>query len=146
VQRGKQMDISEILEQPYFLPYKKLFRVFICWEEIIGKELGSKSEPIGIKDSVLSILADDEFVMTEMHFIKEEIKEAVNKALGEPIVEEVRIICHKRKEKKRKSEKIIDEEFKLPAEIERIINSCKDEELRKKLRRFASAVLMRAMK
>jgi len=140
------MDISELFEQPYLLPYKKLFRIFISWKEIVGKELGSKSEPLSIKDSVLSILTDDEFVMTEMHFIKNEIKDAVNKALGEPLIEEIKIVCRKRKEKKKKPLKITGEEFCLPEEIEKIINSCKDEELRKKLRRFASSVLLRRMK
>jgi hypothetical protein len=137
------MDIFEVFEQPYLLPYKKLFKLFISWEEVVGKELGSKSEPIGIKNSVLSILADDEFVMTEMHFIKNEIKDAVNKALGEALVEEVKIVCQKRREKKRKFKKISHEEVKLPAEIEKIINSCKDEGLREKLRRFASTVLLK---
>lgn len=140
------MDIFEVFEQPYLFPYKKLFKLFISWEEVVGKELGSKSEPIGIKNSVLSILADDEFVMTEMHFIKEEIKEVVNKALGEPLIEDVKIICQKRKEKRRNFKKISSEEIKLPKEIEKIINSCKDESLREKLRRFASTVILKNMK
>lgn len=137
------MDISEIFEQPYLLPYKKLFKLFISWEEIIGKELGKKSEPIGIKNSVLTILADDEFVMTEMHFIKEEIKEVVNRALGEALVEEVKIICRKREGKKEVSKKPIPKDVKLPPEIERIINSFPDEKLREKMRRFASVILFK---
>ncbi len=137
------MDIFEVFEEPYLLPYKKLFKLFISWEEVIGKELGSKSEPIGIKDSVLTIIADDELVMTEMYYIKNEIKDVVNKALGEPLIEDIKIICQKRKEKKKKVRKTESEGIKLPKEIEKIINSFKDEGLREKMRRFASVVLLK---
>ncbi len=135
------MDLSELFEIPSLLPYKKLFKLFISWKEVVGNEYGTKSEPVGLKNGVLTIITDNEFVMTEMHFIKEEIKEVVNRWLGEKAVEEVRIRCHKKKEKQK--EWIgIEKEPQIPPEIKKILESISDPSLKEKMERFVRTTLL----
>lgn len=135
------MDLSELFDQPFFLPYRKLFKLFTSWEEVVGKEFGKKSEPAGIKNGVLTIIVDDELTMTEMHFVKKEIMEAVNRWMGEAVVEEIKILCEKRKgvrsPKRRGTQKPV-----IPLEVRKVLDSISDGNLRNLLERFAEAVLL----
>lgn len=128
------MEVHELFKTPFLAPYKGLFKIFSEWEKVVG-EYAKKSEPLFIDDKKLLIRADDEFIMTELHFVKEEIKERVNTLLGEKAVEEVKIICRKAKPGERKTvvEPVHSE---IPREIRRILERIDDPVMREKLERF----------
>lgn len=133
------MNIEELFNTPFLAPYKRLFRIFTKWEEVVGKYV-DRSAPLFIDRKKLVMRADDEFTMTELHFVKEEIKEKVNTLLGEKIVEEIKIVCRKAKRKKKRTMKK-PPSVVIPAEIKQIIDEVNDPVMKEKMERFCLSIL-----
>ncbi|MCX5774235.1 MAG: DUF721 domain-containing protein [Fusobacteria bacterium] len=66
-----------------------LERVRNRWPEIIGTVLASKSYPIFIKDKKLKIAAENSAWITQLNFLKNTIKDKINTAFNDFIVDKI---------------------------------------------------------
>ena len=60
------------------------------WKRVAGKTIGDKTKPLGINQGVLRIKVKDNIWKQELYFLKEELKERLNKALGEDIIKNIK--------------------------------------------------------
>lgn len=61
------------------------------WTEIVGPAVAAHAEPSSLKGGVLRVRADSPAWATEIGYLKDEIKAAVNRLVGLELVEEVRM-------------------------------------------------------
>ncbi|MDP9235198.1 MAG: DUF721 domain-containing protein [Actinomycetota bacterium] len=61
------------------------------WTEIVGPAVAAHAEPSSLKSGVLRVRADSPAWATEIGYLKDEIKAAVNRLVGLELVEEVRL-------------------------------------------------------
>ena len=61
------------------------------WTEIVGPAVAAHAEPSSLKGGVLRVRADSPAWATEIGYLKDEIKAAVNRLVGLELVEEVRL-------------------------------------------------------
>jgi len=59
------------------------------WEEIVGKNISSHAKPAFFKYGKLFINVDSSSWLNELKFLKEKIKEKINKKLGTNKVKEI---------------------------------------------------------
>ncbi len=61
------------------------------WEEIIGKNIASKTQKITIRDGVVHLLIPSSIVKNELRMVKTEIIRRFNEASNENIIKDVKI-------------------------------------------------------
>jgi predicted nucleic acid-binding Zn ribbon protein len=65
------------------------FRVWTFWEEEVGEAIAAHAEPAGFRSGVLSVRVDSPAWMQELQFLKESLREQLNRRLGEPLIRDV---------------------------------------------------------
>lgn len=60
-----------------------------AWSEAVGKEIAEKSEAISCVEGRLTVRVSDSTWSQELHFMRQELIDAVNESLGEKIVREI---------------------------------------------------------
>ncbi len=84
-------DISVILNS--LLTKKKLkkkiadCKVFEIWDDVAGEKIAEKTEPLELRKGVLKVMVSDHVWLQQLQFLKEEIKDRLNKKLGKKSVE-----------------------------------------------------------
>jgi predicted nucleic acid-binding Zn ribbon protein len=76
----KEMNIDEKLKE---------VRVPHLWEEIIGKSVASKTDNIYVKNKVLYVHLNSSIVRNELLMMKDGIIDAINKKMGENVIEDM---------------------------------------------------------
>jgi predicted nucleic acid-binding Zn ribbon protein len=66
-------------------------QVWSRWTEIVGPAVAAHAEPSSLKTGVLRVRADSPAWATEIGYLKDEIKAAVNRLVGAELVGEVRV-------------------------------------------------------
>jgi hypothetical protein len=66
-------------------------QVWSRWTEIVGPAVAAHAEPSSLKTGVLRVRADSPAWATEIGYLKDEIKAAVNGLVGSELVGEVRV-------------------------------------------------------
>jgi hypothetical protein len=66
-------------------------RVWSQWEEIVGAVVAEHAEPSSLKEGLLRVRADSPAWATEIGYLRDEIKIAVNRVVGLELVKEVRV-------------------------------------------------------
>ena len=61
------------------------------WPQIVGEDIARNAEPTSLKAGVLRIRTSSPTWATEMSYLAGDIKERVNRALGKPLVNEIKI-------------------------------------------------------
>lgn len=61
------------------------------WPEIVGDDIARNAEPTSLKDGVLRIRTTTPTWATEMSYLATDIKERINRAIGKPLVREVKV-------------------------------------------------------
>ena len=61
------------------------------WPEIVGEDVAANAEPTSLKDGVLRVRTVTPTWATEMSYLAGEIRDRVNKAVGKPVVSEVKV-------------------------------------------------------
>ncbi len=61
------------------------------WEEIIGRNIASKTKKISIKDGTIHLLIPSSIVKNELRMVKSEIIRRFNEAAGENIIRDLKI-------------------------------------------------------
>jgi predicted nucleic acid-binding Zn ribbon protein len=62
------------------------------WDRLMGPTIATKTEQISYKDGLLSIRFSSPVLRQEMQFVKEKIKDSLNKELGKRVIQEVKIL------------------------------------------------------
>jgi predicted nucleic acid-binding Zn ribbon protein len=65
--------------------------VWSRWTEIVGASVAAHAEPSSLKAGVLRVRADSPTWASEIGYLSDEIKVAVNRTVGMELVEEVRV-------------------------------------------------------
>jgi predicted nucleic acid-binding Zn ribbon protein len=65
--------------------------VIIRWEEIVGTAIANHAAPERIRNGVLWIQVTDASWRHELHLMRGGLVERINKALGETVVQELRL-------------------------------------------------------
>jgi len=65
--------------------------VWDVWSAAVGPELARRSRPQSLRAGRLTVAVANASWMQQLSFLRESIRDAVNRALGEPLVREVRL-------------------------------------------------------
>jgi hypothetical protein len=65
--------------------------VWDVWEDAVGPELARRSRPQALRAGRLTVAVANAAWMQQLSFLRESIRDAVNRALGQPLVREVRL-------------------------------------------------------
>lgn len=68
------------------------YAVFPIWDEEVGAEIACRTEPLRIEDGRLFVAVDGSAWMQELHFLKDEIRERLNRRLGSAVVREIFLV------------------------------------------------------
>ncbi|MBE0618780.1 MAG: DUF721 domain-containing protein [Proteobacteria bacterium] len=66
-------------------------RVWDVWERAVGPGVAERSRPLSLRSGRLSVAVANAAWMQQLSFLRESIRDAVNNALGEQLVKEVRL-------------------------------------------------------
>jgi predicted nucleic acid-binding Zn ribbon protein len=66
-------------------------QVWSRWVEIVGDSVARHAEPSSLKGGVLRVRADSPSWASEIGYLKDEIRTAVNRAVGLELVKEIRV-------------------------------------------------------
>jgi len=75
------------------LGYREMLKAqmaIIVWEEVVGKKIVKVTSPVSIKKGVLKVKVKNPVWRNELCYCKEEIRRKLNKAVGEPVVADIR--------------------------------------------------------
>ncbi len=65
-------------------------KVFEVWEEALGETLAKNLRPVAFMQGVVVAAVPDSAWLQEMHFLKDEVKRKLNRAMGGSVVRDVR--------------------------------------------------------
>ena len=71
------------------------------WNQIVGEKIAEKAKPIGIERGKLFVQVESSSWRNELSFIKNEIKEKVNRAIGAPVIQDIILSGRKGAKKQR---------------------------------------------
>jgi len=64
-------------------------RIWVVWDEAVGKRIATHAQPAAFRDGTLTIHVDSAPWMQQLNFLKKELISKVNEALGEEKVKEI---------------------------------------------------------
>ena len=77
----ERLDIASKIEQ---------YRAIELWKEVVGENISKNATATRIKDKVLYVGVSNSSWMQQLHFLKEDIIDALNKKIGSEIVKDIR--------------------------------------------------------
>jgi hypothetical protein len=84
--------VAGLLREPLFARGMAVGRLGARWEEIVGPKLAAETAPETLDAGVLVVTATTGPFGAQARFLAEEIRTQANAALGEQLVEQVRIV------------------------------------------------------
>lgn len=64
-------------------------RIWLLWEEAVGRQIASQAQPVTLRDGILTVAVASAPWMQELNFLKRGIVVKLNALLGEPLVREI---------------------------------------------------------
>ncbi|MEE8480406.1 MAG: DUF721 domain-containing protein [Desulfobacterales bacterium] len=68
----------------------ELSHVWSLWNSLVGEAIAKNAQPAAFKGKLLLVHVTSSTWMHQLQFMKEEIKEKVNNALGKNLIEEIK--------------------------------------------------------
>jgi len=65
------------------------YRVWEVWEEAVGRPVARKAQPSKIHKGKLFVTVSNSAYLQEMQFYKAQVRDAVNRCLGAPVVKDI---------------------------------------------------------
>jgi predicted nucleic acid-binding Zn ribbon protein len=78
----------------------KVYRLWTFWDEEVGEAVAAHAQPAGFRAEVLSVRVDSPSWMQELQFLKEGIRERLNRRLGEELIRDIYFVSGKRQKTK----------------------------------------------
>ncbi|MFQ6615323.1 MAG: DUF721 domain-containing protein [Fidelibacterota bacterium] len=67
-------------------------RALVVWNDVVGEAVAKRTEPEEVKHGVLVVRVDTPVWRNELSLRKKEILEALNQALGERVIKDIRLL------------------------------------------------------
>ena len=65
-------------------------KVWDVWEEALGEFISSQTNPAAFKGGLLIVNVDNPAMMQQLYFLKKEIIEKLNKAVGKNVINDIK--------------------------------------------------------
>lgn len=81
-------------------PLSKQFirwKMWSKWDQVVGPTLAKQTEPVGLQQQVLWVWVPHSTVLQQMHFLKDNILQAVRKSYPQLNVQEIRFTLDRKK-------------------------------------------------
>ncbi len=62
----------------------------IVWDDVVGEKIVKVTSPVSIKKGILKVKVKNPVWRNELSYCKEDIRRKLNKAIGEPVVADIR--------------------------------------------------------
>lgn len=66
-------------------------RVWEVWDAAVGPDVAARSRPLSLRSGRLTVAVESPAWMQQLSFLREAMRDAVNRAIGETLVREVRL-------------------------------------------------------
>ncbi|MEW6487860.1 MAG: DUF721 domain-containing protein [Thermodesulfobacteriota bacterium] len=66
-------------------------RIWEVWDTAVGPDVAARSRPLSLRSGRLTVAVESPAWMQQLSFLRETMRDAVNRALGEDLVREVRL-------------------------------------------------------
>src|SRR5690606_34385998 len=66
------------------------WRLWNSWTDVVGREIGARTLPVGLKGGILFIWVKNSVWMQELQFLAEPIREKINTFVGRKFAKEIR--------------------------------------------------------
>lgn len=67
-------------------------RALVVWDEVVGEAIAKRAHPEEVKHGILVVRVDTPVWRNELSLKKNQILDALNQALGEPVIKDIRLI------------------------------------------------------
>jgi len=67
-------------------------RAFLLWPEIVGPRVAARTEPERLRGGVLTVRVDGAAWLSELTYLKADLRGRLNARLGEDVVREIRLV------------------------------------------------------
>jgi len=91
--KGSTLLSSAIDDLTNRLGYRETIKAqmaIIVWEEVVGEKIVKVTSPVSIKKGILKVKVKNPAWRNELSYCKDEIRMKLNKAVGEPVVADIR--------------------------------------------------------
>jgi len=68
----------------------KLTKLWDIWEEIVGQTIAQNAKVSAFKEKLLIVEVSDSTWLYQLQFLKEDMKQKINQALGKDAIEEIK--------------------------------------------------------
>ncbi len=90
----KPIHISGILETMLKTQFQesdlKLTKLWDIWEDIVGQTIAQNAKVSAFKEKLLIVEVSDSTWLYQLQFLKEDMKQKINQALGKDAIEEIK--------------------------------------------------------
>ncbi len=135
--------IEGLIKVPGFRERLKAFSVLADWEEIVGKEVASRTRPVAFSRGRLKLAVRDPVWASALRFEAERILSRLNERAGERLFREIRFVVEpfpgEKTSRRAKKELSPEEEARLKAAVSAI----EDPELREAFLAWRRVLAMR---
>ncbi|MFU8856360.1 MAG: DUF721 domain-containing protein [Deferrisomatales bacterium] len=83
--------LQQLLERAESTYATRDHRVWEVWDQAVGPQVASRSRPVSLRAGRLTVAVANAAWMQQLSFIRDSLRDAVNRALGEPLVRDVRL-------------------------------------------------------
>ena len=81
--------LGSVLETRHLKKRIEDCEVFEIWDDVVGENISIRTAPLAFRKGCLKITVSDHGWLQQLQFMKEEIKEKLNKKLGRDLVESI---------------------------------------------------------
>ena len=134
--------LGSVLETRHLKKRIEDCEVFEIWDDVVGENISIRTAPLAFRKGCLKITVSDHGWLQQLQFMKEDIKEKLNKKLGRDLVESIYFQIGIVAKKAAPVARVIEEMKKvsLPAEevkkIDQVIGELPNDELRKSMKKL----------
>lgn len=65
--------------------------LFASWQRIVGGAVAEHVEPVALRNGTLKLVADSPTWATEIHYLREQIRDQANEALGGEVIKKIEV-------------------------------------------------------
>lgn len=73
--------------------HARRLRIFLCWNEVVGERIAARTEPFTFSRGVLTLRTHNPAWQNELTYLKAELIEKLNAALGAKVVREIKLVA-----------------------------------------------------
>jgi hypothetical protein len=79
--------------------------IWNVWDKAVGEQIAQRAQPVAFRSGILTVIVDSPPWMQQLTFMKQQIVEKINTALGEELVQEMYLKAGKPEPQKMKTAK-----------------------------------------